>query len=338
MHQKTVLVSLACTAVAALVVAWISGDDSQTRDKSASVRVEVNQQAAANTSNLDRGTVSKPMLQPDGGLTLARQMLVATNVRAFVEHAKQYPEKGGIFLAETAVMNCKQAQWVTDKKTHQELLQSQIARHPQREKFAAQALAAADQVSARCQGFTNEDYANLELYSGKLGQGRAPDPAIEAAKALASAKQGQVWSFDRAQDVARVLSSTDGFVLGGLNLFAAKDATNPSQSVIYMDGKPLAGYAREALYGAELVVNYYQSGLDNPQSIHALVACAFALKCEPLDTQEKMIQAVMEENYSRTKLNKDTLKAQITELVPKLKHAVDTGDYSAFAPPSKGAS
>jgi hypothetical protein len=270
------------------------------------------------------------------GTNLMQQMLAAKNVRAFVEQAKQQPEKGGVYIAETAVMDCKQAVAITDPKQHQEVIQAQLKLFPNREKNIPQALAAANQLNARCQGFTAEDYKQLDLYSGKLGEGRAQDPLIVLTKQLmAIDKKNQNLSLEQRLEHVQVLYSAG--ILQSLGGVMTLGTSHNGLFAVFFEGKPWGGTRRESLLAAQNVVIAMDTAADQ-NSFYWLFRCAMELQCETLDTQEKAIDLVLQDPlYARNTVDKQTFKKEVTELVPRLKQALDSKNFNAFAPPNKPA-
>jgi hypothetical protein len=268
--------------------------------------------------------------------SLMQQMLTTKNVRAFVEHAKQYPEKGGVYLAETAMMTCKQSRDLTNPTSHQEVVQAQLKVNPDREKNVPAALAAASQLSARCQGFTEAEYAQLDLYSGKLGEGRAPDPLIVATKkALAAGKRKEVQPYEQRLEYVKLLSTVD--VLEYMGEVMSLGISENGSYAVFFEGKPWGGASNKSMQAAQKVIVTMVTSA-NDSSIYWLQNCAYNLQCDTLDTPEKAIDLVLQSSfYSNKKTDKQTLRKEVTELVPRLKQALDSKNFNAFAPPNKPA-
>jgi hypothetical protein len=270
--------------------------------------------------------------------SLSQQMLLTTSVRAFVEQAKQQPEKGGIYLAETALMNCKQALWLTDQKDHAKVIQMRLKSNPELEMNVPKALAAANHLSARCQGFSAEDYAKLELYSGKLGDGRAVDPLIEATKKIRDLHQsGKEPTFTESLEYAALFAKLNAFEASdGIGAFSVLDPKS-KKNIVYFDGKPWGGYNDDSFKGAQKAL-FLSTAMSDQNSIHWLSNCAYNLNCKSLNSQEDVINEVIQDPYfAKSKVNKEVLKREIAELMPKLKQATNTNNFNAFTPPNKPA-
>jgi hypothetical protein len=335
MNQKLLVVLCASAALVLLGLNLMNKPESTKTAQGAAQPSLGSNAVSAPIQSQDRTSIKSDATSQNIGL--AQQMLTATNLRAFVELAKQHPEKGGVFIAEVAIMDCKQARILTDQKSLNEIIELQVKRYPDRAKHVASAMAAANQLSARCQGFTNADYEQVKLYSGKLGEGRAPDPLVEAMKSEAAAEtNGSKRTFEQRRENLELFSKNGLF--GHSVGLTALGRHEGSSYVVYFEGKPWGGMQRDSFLAAQTAVNH-AAVMKNPQSIYWLTACAYELACDLIDTQEKLINLVLDDRatHGRSKVDKQVLRAEMAQLIPKLQRAVAEGDFRAFSPPPKSA-
>jgi hypothetical protein len=278
------------------------------------------------------------MNKPQSRNGLAEMMATSTNLRAFVDHALQFPEKGGVFLAGQALSDCRQSQKYL-KASDAELMDMYAALKltaPPNPGFTAR-----NKLAARCSGFTAQDYALIEDLSlgssGKLGNGRAPDPLVELeAQSRKNRDNPPPYSFDKAKETASLYSDLATFSAVGFYVFGVKQPGEPGLTV-YFDGKPWGGYSKQAMWIAHSAIAQ-DADQALGETFSSLQACMATLQCEPqTDRIDRILKFEADTDRKMTPEKSAALKQEVMSLMPKLKQALESKNFDAFAPPKRSS-
>jgi hypothetical protein len=235
------------------------------------------------------------------------------NLKAFVEKAKQHPEKGGYAYAMSATLYCEGVRIMADR-FDQAKQQAAASNKP----TANARIAAVEELNRRCQGFTPAD-TGLAV----LREGMARGDVVLAAKERLS--QARTQPFDKQVAVAREVAQTrDMQVLQQLMTFASVTDEKTKDSVVYLDGQPYGGLTRQQYYAAaDVMLCSFGMDCDSSRNNAVLEACAQQGRCAG-----SYLSLVQSEFRS-----KPEQWSQVLQVAQRMTQIVNTGGFEAFAPP-----
>jgi hypothetical protein len=316
-RQKISIAVATCIAGTALLL-WIitSGTGPEKPNSSILPQQAATFPAPALPSNPSDWPATHRIDRPLSQLYLQQEL--ATNLRAFVEQAKRQPEKGGLFLAASTIRICNTLA-IQNKDTASARWRAESPAGPA-------ALAAANQLAHRCEGFTQADLAEADRM---LQRSDSSDPILTAARTLKEGRNGM--TVDQWRTHLQILIDSgipltgrvmeDSLIAGSALLKAPRNET------LYLNGQPYGGFSPEALriateLDAPLYSDVDESNLRNTLSY--LTRCALTLDCSVSDP----VNAALASN---PKLSRD----EVVRARAAYQVAIQRDGAAALMPPSK---
>jgi hypothetical protein len=258
--------------------------------------------------------------------TLGEMGATAKNLRAFVEYAKQHPERGGIYFAENAIHYCKQAKVWIDGVQGGDVQKFYAERYPGRP--INDALAASRKLAARCDGFTEADYASINTPgSGALGEGRAVDPLIAAEKKMISDGRKKIYTYEEALANAKLFEKYGASNSGA---WPFQGSGKDGDRALYFEGQAWGGYTQDVMRFAQIAINQ-QNDQKLGETFSHLLGCAKFLRC---DLNADPVDIALDTASESEKKNMDVaqVKTQVKDLMSRMSSAWAEGRYQAFGP------
>jgi hypothetical protein len=282
--------------------------------------------ALQNDAERQRSAGAQAQARVPAAVDMAREFATAGSLRAFVERAKQMPDKGGLMFSRFALVFCENVQSTVVDPTIGQWITSPAYKDKYPNPSAT--LDAMRNLAQRCDGFTEADYAQKD----QLQEGRANDPLLAAYTRLSSVEGRRLTFEQKKEDLAILLRSAampavELQMLSNPQLPPVYSGGTP-WPVVYFNGRPFGGYSAEAFGAAMLAWSIgggQQGGWDSlgGRTLDSLYRCALG-HC---DGGDPLAQAL-------SILAKDPVgKQQATELYSQLAATLRAGNVDAFAPP-----
>lgn len=221
---------------------------------------------------------------------LVKQLLTAPNLRAFIDEAVKQPAQGGRFLARTVIEICHTVKLDSNAPSTGVLsMQAASANGVD----PSRVLEAQRRLSQRCEGITPADMAQVDR------QTQAPepdDPVLNAVLRLRPLAFGRDVPETQRREAAQAIAASGiplAFFGAAERLFAARDPVTGQAGPIYFDGKPYAGFSKEAFTLAlEAAGTLPDTNVASAQSFASLLACARAERCDGGNADQQIAQMI----------------------------------------------
>jgi len=250
---------------------------------------------------------------PGVSADIVRMLANSTNLKAFVEQAKQHPEKGGYAYAMTATSYCSSSREFVAR------MRSRVqSTGDSSQPTFNQRIAAVEELERRCQGFAPGESA-IALYHEGLARG---DVVLNTQVRLAEAKS---LPFAEQAKVAReAMALRDPQVLSRLASFGAVMDEKLKEPVNYLDGKRFGGLSRRDYYTAwNVALCEFNQECDSPTTGPVLELCATGNRC--LANGLELLRDDYRKHPERWQ--------QIEQMAQRIAVIIDTQEVEALAPP-----
>lgn len=241
----------------------------------------------------------------------------ASDLRVFVEHAKQMPEAGGVFYANAALVECRLLRTDGLRAEKLELRRSKL--RSESEPQSVRRLEALAQLERRCAGFTDAELS-VDEQAFLLHWGAPKDPLASLRReAVRSTKTGVN---ERIEILRRVLQSNDPLLMEGAKSLSM-NLSETTSDIAYVDGLPFG----------ELDAARYFSAWD-------LAICEHFSTCSTIDSRLQMECAFgggcFDSVYARVRSQLSSEKEYLTvaRVSSRLRQAIITGMVDIFLPPT----
>lgn len=277
----------------------------------------------SSTQNINESIVSKSKAQSFSLVT--EKYAKATDLRAFVEFAKQHPELGGLYYADKVLRDCRSSKnyIVQDKSA----LNYDNKRSPE---LYAQRQRAFELLRSRCQSFSSEELS-------EAARTRLEDEALRKQDAFWKLGQekrkvsGAPYTKERIESSRelknQIILTKDPLFLQGSSVSLNSSAESNLKSTLWLDGKA------------------YESNEDTLAFFVAwkLVPCSFGLVCDQTN-QDVVVSCV---HYDRCANSLEDLFrseieesgdagrkqfAKVLDFQKRISAAIEKGDVAALSP------
>jgi len=254
-----------------------------------------------------RSVVEAALLTPSG--RLAQQASRSTNLRAFVESAKQQPQDGGIAYAVGALQYCLH---LNDLKQKYAGLSQEIATGSGQD--AARRLAGLNRMVSQCSDFTPEE---LQQASSLRSSGKDRDPIL--ALFFKGFEYSRMSMADQRSLSKSILLARDPYLLHAAGVGIGRVVVD-GLWVVFFDGEKFGGVVDAQSYRDAWSLVPCNFGEDCELSSDVVIACVFEGTCHRNRLE------LLRSSYS----GRETEFQGVIRLAAKLTEAVTSGEVDRF--------